>query len=90
VAAVWPRDPFFRFADPGAGEETRAGPADPRPTARFALSAVLSGSPPLALINGRVVAVGDRLADGSIVVAIDADSVTLEGSQGSWTLRLRD
>ena len=84
----WPADPFFRRAptaveeDPGDGVEARA--QEPR----FVLRAIIEGVRPLALIDGVVVAVGDRLVDGSTVVAIRAYSVTLQGPQGTWILRL--
>jgi hypothetical protein len=52
------------------------------------LNGVLSGTKPLAMINGLVVTVGDRLADGSVITAIDSRSVTLQGPQGPWTLEL--
>jgi hypothetical protein len=52
------------------------------------LTATVSGERPLAMINGRVLSVGNRLEDGSIITGIDEYAVRLRGSQGPWILRL--
>jgi hypothetical protein len=88
--APWPADPFL-------GQRSHApGPDDARPSTRpaqpaaFVLSAIISGDVPRALINERVLAVGDRLADGSTIVAINTLSVALSGPAGTWTLELSE
>ena len=87
ATVAWPEDPFFcRHSaasatqdQPAAGAKKRAGPV---------LSAVVNGAAPWALIDGQVVTVGGRLADDYTVVAIETDSVTLSGPEGTWTLKL--
>lgn len=91
---VWPPDPFFRSApaqpaaDPGAAPTTRPDAAAAAQPAPFALSAILGGEPPLALIDGRVVGVGDTLAEGVTIVAIDDLSVTIAEGARIYVLRL--
>jgi len=90
AAAPWPADPFFRTAAPRQhGGETghEQAPAS-RANQPYVLSATISGERPLAMINGTVLTVGDRLGDGSTITAIDNYAVTLQGSQGSWVLEL--
>ena len=84
----WPSDPFQRLHPPrpANGLDTAAAPAETHPG--LALEAIISGSSPRAMIQGQIVAVGDRLAGGYTVTAIDAYSVTLAGPQGPWTLTL--
>ena len=84
----WPTDPFFRGAShtlakhdviaPGAGEN------------RTVLNGIIRGDPPLAMINGTIVAVGDRLADGSVVTAVNGLSVCLDGPNGPRILELEE
>jgi hypothetical protein len=88
ASADWPADPFFTRISTSL-------PEDPKNTAevlsdepRLVLRAIVGGARPLAMIDGLVVAVGDQLADGSTVVAIGTDSVTLDGSHGTWILKL--
>lgn len=90
AAAAWPANPFFRFAAPeqaqGGQEQTAHSEIGPR----FLLNAIISGEQPLAMINGTVHSVGDHLADGSTITAIDEYAVTLQGPHGPWTLRLSE
>jgi hypothetical protein len=93
AAGPWPRDPFFRFTAPRHGgadgqPDTAARGAAVQP--RYVLSATLGGEKPLAMINGTVMSVGDRLGDGSTITAIDNYAVTLQGPQGPWILRLSE
>jgi hypothetical protein len=93
AAADWPADPFFRQHSPLLEENAEAQgrvrePSVERP--RLVLNAIVSGAKPLAMINGLVVLVGDRLADGSVITAIEDYVVRLEGPQGPWTLRLSE
>jgi hypothetical protein len=88
AATPWPADPFFRFAAPerAQGRQVQTSPSASGP--RFLLNAIISGQRPLAMINGTVHSVGERLADGSTIVAIGEYAVTLQGPQGPWTLEL--
>lgn len=90
AAVAWPADPFFRSgAWSQYDRQTQAQPSElSGGQPGFVLNAVLSGTKPLAIINGLVVTVGDRLADGSVITALDSRSVTLQGPQGTWTLEL--
>ena len=83
----WPEDPFFR-RHLAANAEQDQSPAAQVKRAGPVLSAVVDGPMPWALINGRIVTVGDQLADDSVVLAINTDSVTLSGPEGTWTLKL--
>jgi hypothetical protein len=84
----WPADPFqrLRSGTPDTTADSSAAPTDVR--ARPVLNGIIGGSSPRALIQGQIVAVGDRVVGGYTVTAIDAYSVTLEGPQGPWTLTL--
>ncbi len=90
AAAAWPESPFQRTppAAPEPARLTAAAPAPARPGLR--LDGIIAGSVPRALVSGRIVGVGDRLPGGYRVAAIDSDSVTLEGSEGPWTLSLAE
>jgi hypothetical protein len=88
--AAWPADPFFRGGvggrEPSGESGVMVGETDFRPL----LTAILQGDEPLAMINGAVLSVGDRLADGSTITAIDDYKVRLQGPQGPWILRLSE
>ena len=90
TGSVWPADPFGSRAS-GPGPRVPA-PAPQAPNLGLALEGIISGSPdapgPRALIQGQIVAVGDQLAGGYTVTAIDTNSVTLAGPLGPWTLTL--
>jgi hypothetical protein len=92
AAAPWPADPFFRTATTRKhGGETRHEQAPASGANRpYVLSATVSGERPLAMINGTVLSVGDRLGDGSTITAIDNYAVTLQGPQGPWVLELSE
>ena len=88
AAAVWPADPFWR---PGQAEPAQSVQTDlgtPGKDTLLTLTGIISGPAPLAMINGRVVAVGDHVLDGVIVTAIDDNSVTLQTPDGKKTLTL--
>jgi hypothetical protein len=87
TAAPWPADPFPVLPEPTGGvEQTVAEPAVAQ--RQPALNAIVSGPTPHALIDGKIVAIGDRLPDGSIVTAIGAYAVSLQGPQGAYSLEL--
>jgi hypothetical protein len=86
--APWPEDPFLHRREFAPRAEDAQLSARPEQPAAFVLNAIISGDVPRALINERVLAVGDRLADGSTLVAIDTFSVALSGPKGTWTLEL--
>ena len=90
VATAWPENPFFRVvvevSDEPASPASEPVPDEPR----LILQALISGPTALAMINSEVVAVGQRLADGTLVTAIEADSVTLRGTHGIRTLELSE
>lgn len=80
VSGRWPQDPFFRDIHANAG--------DPAQAQANVLKAVLTGPPPLALVGDQVLGVGDRLPDGSLIVAIREFAVDLEDVGGTRTLSL--
>lgn len=82
---AWPPNPFFRDVVTGDAEEPMG---EDDAAERVVLSGVIGGQTPLALINGMVVSVGDRLADGSVVITIDEYSVELDGPGGSRLLSI--
>jgi hypothetical protein len=94
AATDWPEDPFFRTvsAPPAESREDVEGREPSRGTGqpRLVLNAIISGAEPLAMIDGLIVAVGDQLADGSVITAINTDSVRLQRPQGPWILRLSE
>jgi hypothetical protein len=90
TAAGWPPDPFHRHGQTGLPQLLGPELTEPEQTGSLMLSGIISGSSPLAMINGRVVAVGDRLGQGAIVTTIDDDSVTLQTPNGKRILRLPD
>jgi hypothetical protein len=90
AAMAWPDDPFTkveRFSDP----DSESGPASPNPDDKraFILNAVMKGNPPLAMINGRIVTVGDRI-DSAVVEEIGSYSVRLRLHDGVRTVRVVD
>ncbi len=88
-AATWPTDPFHNSCDTDSEpNQADAGDGEVVGEPRFVFSAVISGTPPLALINERIVRPGDRLSDGSVVGAIDAETVTLQTPEGTRVLHL--
>jgi len=89
--AEWPANPFFRRAAGAAGGlQESENPVDQDERGLFVLNAIISGAAPRAMINGRVVTVGNRLDDGSVITAIDAFEITIEGPCGASVLRLPD
>jgi hypothetical protein len=90
TAAAWPPDPFRRLEQTGSLRLLRPEPTEARQTGALILSGIISGSSPLAMIDGRVVTVGDRLGQGAVVITIDDDSVTLQTPKGTRILRLPD
>lgn len=95
AAADWPENPFFhpvsaRPVESREDAEEEGEPSRGGEQPRFVLNAIISGTEPLAMINGLVVAIGDQLADGSVITAIDTYSVTLQRPQGPWILRLSE
>jgi hypothetical protein len=72
TAPRWSRDPFH--AEPDAIEALSAAPAPPPEPKVFSI--LISGQRRIALIDGRIVRVGDRVGS-SLVRAIDQDSVLL-------------
>jgi hypothetical protein len=86
VSPGWPADPFTpRGPGPGSRAPT---PAPQAPSPGLSLDGIISGTAPRALIQGQIVGIGDQLASGYTVTAIDTNSVTLAGPQGPWTLTL--
>lgn len=85
TAPTWDHNPFAAFADPRA--------AAPAPSSQPAPSAAPAGGDPvvrsilfsserrLALVDARIVGVGDRVRTGTIVV-IDRDAVVIETASG--------
>jgi hypothetical protein len=89
TAAVWPADPFWRPEQAKLTQQpVRPDPGTSGDEAPLTLTGVISGPAPLAMINGRVVAVGDQVLEGVVVTAIDGDSVTLQTPGGEKTLTL--
>ena len=88
--AEWPANPFFRLVATAAEDDEEDDAQVLLAEPRFVLSAVIGGTRPLAVINGLVVTIGDRLADGSTITAIGGYSVRLHGPEGTRTLRLSE
>ena len=90
AALPWPADPFFRLVENretvAADDEETPQVIPDKPT--YSLTAIIGGLSPLAMINGRVVSVGDLLTDSVTVVAIDDLSVTLREPSGIRVLEL--
>jgi len=89
--ASWPPDPFRArsFVDFGPEGSPQTPDDAPIQAGTLALNGVIGGAAPLALINRRVVAVGDSLGPDVTVTAINDDSVTLDTPNGQRTLKLR-
>lgn len=77
TAPKWSRDPFH--AEPDAIKALSAAPASPPEPTVFSI--LVSGQRRIALIDGRIVRVGD-LVGSSVVRAIDQDSVVLITAAG--------
>lgn len=95
AAAAWPANPFNRLSS--AAQKTAAAPparpADNIGTTAsetWTLTAILSGNPPLALINGQIVKTGDFLTDNLYVFSITAKAVALQGPEGTRILQLAE
>jgi hypothetical protein len=89
--ASWPPDPFSRAAaQPAADSAVDTIRSGGDGELRCVLNGIISGDPPLAMINGMVVALDDRLADGTVVTSIGPDSVTLERPTGTQVLGLQE
>ena len=75
--------------NPNSGAES--GPDSPNSddARAFVLNAVMKGYPALAMINGRIVTVGDRI-NGAVVEEIGSYSVRLRLPDGVRTLRVVD
>ncbi len=84
----WPADPFQRLEPTAPAQGSAADKAPAEAHAGLTLDGIISGSAPRALIQGQIVGVGEQLAGGYVVTAIDTNSVTLAGPQGPWTLTL--
>ncbi len=90
AATAWPDDPFTkmeRFSEPDTKSDPNAQNPDDKHA--FVLNAVMYGNPPLAMIDGRIVTVGDRI-DGAVVEKIGSYSVRLRLHDGVRTLRVVD
>jgi hypothetical protein len=90
AAAEWPTDPFWRPGEVEVPQPVRPEPGAPGQDRPLALTGVISGGVPLAMINGRVVAIGEQVSDGVVVTAIDDNSVTLQTPEGQKTLTLSE
>jgi hypothetical protein len=88
LAAEWAADPFHRLRPATAPDQPQTPVQPGQPPAALVLEGILNGAAPSALISGQIAGVGDRLPGGYTVAAIDAYSVTLDGPQGPWTLKL--
>lgn len=84
--APWPADPFNR--DHRGETAVNNSNNETGTSARHALTAIVTGRRPLALIDGAYLTVGDKLPDGSRIEAIGSNSVALQGPEGPWTLML--
>ncbi len=80
-ATPWPENPFPQTPQ-GERTKTREDRPQDLPGGRYVLQAVLWGRAPVALLSGRLVTVGSRLADGSTVEQILADRVVLATGGG--------
>lgn len=92
AAIAWPTDPFGVTVERPAGSAPQADESSPGPGAppAYVLKGVITGTPPRALLNDLVVAVGDELAEGATVLAIDADSLTIQSPRGRIVVTLAE
>lgn len=90
AASAWPDDPFTKMQQVSE-PDSESGPDSPNSddTRAFVLNAVMKGYPALAMINGRIVTVGDRI-NGAVVEEIGSYSVRLRLPDGVRTLRVVD
>jgi len=90
-AADWPPDPFTtveRYSDRIGATEPEADESEDEP--RYVLHAVMRRDPPLAMIDGKIVTIRDRVAGGAVVEAIGPYTVRLRTNDGVRTLRIVD
>ncbi|MGD8451482.1 MAG: hypothetical protein PVJ57_06660 [Phycisphaerae bacterium] len=88
----WPADPFYRAASPAEDYTVPTEPvvSEVPTTCAYTLTGIIAGDNPLAMLNGRPVGLGDVLADGVTVIAIDDTSVTIREPGGTYTVKLPD
>lgn len=90
AAIAWPENPFaLTVVAPESAVPTASGSANVAQPA-YVLKGVITGTPARALLNDRIVAVGDELADGSTILSIDANSLTLQGPEGHVVVTLEE
>ena len=88
---AWPENPFVvPPAQDLPGTPSVSNASAPRTTVavKHVLKAIITGDTPRAVLNESVVAVGDVLWDGSVVLSIDAGSLTLRGPEGTTVLNI--
>ena len=89
AAGAWPADPFHgRVSVARQVADVIVNEPNYMPARVYNLSAIMGGTNPLAMIDGRLVGVGDTLAGDVTVAAIDEFTVTLRGPHGSRVLKL--
>lgn len=84
----WPANPFFRERPAVAQEAEAVDVFSPASGVDYVLTAILSGEPPMAMIDGRLVGVGDKLGDQTIIIGIDGSTVTIREPDQTRVLRL--
>ena len=90
ATVAWPANPFVLTVvasdpvAPATGESANAA----QPV--YVLKGIITGVPARALLNDQVVGVGDELADGSTILSIDANSLTLQSPKGHVVVRLEE
>jgi hypothetical protein len=79
AAPEWRLDPFTNVYEQKPAAPVQAGEAPPPPEPEVTVASILySGDRQLAIVNGRIVRVGDTIA-GSTVVEIQPRAVVLDG-----------
>ncbi len=89
VPHAWPTSPFTN--QPSGAERPAAPPTERPAPARpgsYQLAAILSGAQPMALINGRVVRIGEAIDQYATLVAVDEQQVLLEIREEHFVLTL--
>ncbi len=82
VAPTWDRDPFRLTADSSTPPAVAPAIAAVAPVVEPVIGAILfSPERRLAIVNGKIVAVGDQIASGAIV-DITRDAVLVRGAMG--------
>lgn len=90
---TWAADPFHRYRTTLSAhtEESSTTPvttAVPRPRPALVLTGIIGGTPPTAIVNGKILAVGDEIADGIMLTSIHETAITVRDGSTTYELAL--